>query len=85
MGMKEIRHKITTQSGSTFIKHKKERPNGKRKVFYKPLTINPKDLNRLTLRQQSMISAAGLFPLTKKEFKEILDRLNTHVIYKTQI
>lgn len=81
---KEQRHKITTESGSTFIKHKVDKPTGRSK-FYTPLTINPKDRLKLTLRQQEMIKAGALFPIRYKEFKEILDRLNTTIKYKTKI
>lgn len=78
-------YKVTIGTGSIFHKHKIERPNQKRKVFYTPVTINPKDLHRLTLRQQEMVKTGALFPLKRSDFKEILNRLNTTIKYKTRI
>lgn len=83
--MKHTQHKVTLESGSIFIKHKVERPNNKRKVFYMPVKVHGRDRAKLTLRQQQMIRGAELFPLRRQEFKEIVNRLKTTIKYKTRL
>jgi len=77
--------KLTMSTKSIFIKHKKDKPNGTRSVFYTVQSLTPKDMEKLTPRCKNLIMMSSSWPLRRFEFKEIKANLNTIIKYKTEI
>jgi len=79
------RFKLTMSTRSIFIKHKVDKPNGTRKVYYTVQSMSPKDMEKLSPMNQDLIISSGEWPMRRFEFKEIKRNLNTIIKYKTEI